>query len=121
MENPLSRYHMRTVLLDISEDADLTEALDIHGWEVIGIAMPATLTPDGSSELTFQVDPGDGTFRVVQDDSGTPITLTNITQGEIFMVQEEKPPIAGVNLKLVLSAVETGSDVTFIVMMKPLL
>lgn len=116
----LNRYIVRTVLLDISEDDVLTEAVSIHGYEVVAIAMPAALNPNGSSEMTFQVDPGDDTYREVVDDSGTALTLTNITQGEIVQVQEEKPPIVGVNLKLAFSAAEIGADRTFLVMLKAL-
>lgn len=118
--NPLSGYHQRPALVDIDVDADLSAAVDILGYEVVAIAMPAALNPNGSSELTFMVDPGDGTYRTLVDDSGTALTLTNITQGEVVQIQEEKPPIVGANLKLKLSADESDGDITFIVMMRPL-
>jgi hypothetical protein len=116
----LESYIQRPALLDISVDADLTEAVLIRGYEVVAIAMPATLNPDGSSEMTFQVDPGDGVFRSLQDDSTAALTLTNITAGDIAQVQEQKPPIVGVYLKLVLSTVETAADRIFLVMLKKL-
>jgi hypothetical protein len=116
----LDHYIFRTALLDISEDNDLTEPVRILGYEVVAIAMPAALNPNGSSEMTFQVDPGDGVYRALADDSNTALTLTNITQGQVAQVQEQKPPIVGVNLKLVLSSAETAADRTFLVLLKQL-
>lgn len=115
----LDRYIWRQALLDFSEDTDLTEAVNILGYEVVAIGMPAALTNDGSTEMTFQVDPGDGTFRSLQDDSTAALTLTNITAGDIAQVQEGKPPICGARLRLALSVAE-GADRIFVVMLKKL-
>lgn len=91
--------------------------IDILGYEVVAIGMPAALSNDGSTEMTFQVDPGDGTFRELQDDSTAPLTLTNITAGDIAQVEEGKPPICGVKLTLTLSVAESA-DREFLVMLK---
>lgn len=116
----LPGYDFKVAVLDISADNDLTEEVDIRGYEVVAIAMPAALNPNGSSEMLFQVDPGDGTFRSVQTDDSTALTLTNITQGDIAQVEERKPPIIGVKLKLSLSAAEVGADRKFGVLLKAL-
>ncbi len=109
-ENPLSKYTMKRCLLDISEDANTTETVEFAGYELLGVATPATLD-DASTNYTFSIDPGDGTFRILQDDAGAPIILTGVTQAEIFQVQESKPPIVGARIRLQLSADEDADRV----------
>ncbi len=116
----LDRYIFRKAVLTLTTSTTVTAEVDILGYEVVAIGMPAAMNPDGSSEMTFQVDPGDGTFRELQDDSTTALTLTNVTAGDIAQVQEQKPPIVGSKLTLTLSAAETALDLDFIVMLKAL-
>lgn len=119
MDDYMNRYAHRRAVLTIATSTTVTAEVDIQGYEVVAIGMPAALTNNGSTEMTFQVDPGDGTFRELQDDSTAALTLTNITAGDIAQVQEEKPPICGAKLKLTLSVAE-GADRIFIVMLRAL-
>lgn len=122
MNDYMDRYAFILAKLDVSESTTETVAASIQGYEVVAVAMPAALNPDGSSEMTFLVDPGDGIFRSVQDDSTAALTLTNVTAGDISQVQEGKPPICGAKIKLVLGAAEAGgNDLKFFLMCKPLI
>ena len=118
-DNYQNRYTWKPVELDITDSTTVTDPINIQGYEVVGIGMPAALSNDGSTEMTFQVDPGDGTYRELQDDATAALTLTNITAGDIAQVPEGVPPICGINLKLVLSVAE-DADRTFVVMLKSL-
>lgn len=113
----LDSYITRRAFLDQGTDANTTEIVDIVGYEVVGVAMPAALD-DALSEMTFEVDPGDSVFREVNDDVGTPLTLTNITQGQIYQVQEQKPPIVGARLRLQLNADEAADRVFFVMLVR---
>jgi len=56
----VDKYHQIPVLIDQSEDADLSEVAEILGYRVVGIRVPASW--DGGV-LGIQVDPdGAGTF-----------------------------------------------------------
>ena len=115
----LELYAHKLCLLDISESTTVTAEVDIPGLEVVAVAMPDALSNDGSTEVTFQVDPGDGTFRELQDDSSAALTLTDITAGDIAQVQEGKPPICGAKIRLVLAVAE-GANRKFFLMCRPL-
>ncbi len=115
MENYLNRNTFRAVELDITDSDTITDAVDINGWAVVAICTPDALT-NLDSEITFSVDPGDGTFRSVVADNGTALTLTNVGVDEYIQVQEGNPPIVGAQLKLTLSAAE-GADRTFFVIL----
>ena len=62
------------LLVDISEDDDLTNALDMRGKTLVGLIMPAALT---STSITFSgCETVDGTFVDLYDTSGTQISVT---------------------------------------------
>lgn len=115
MENYLSRNTFRAVELDITDSDTVTDAVDIQGFAVVAICTPAALT-NLTSEVTFSVDPGDGTFRSVVGDNGSALQLNNVGIDEYIQVPEGNPPIVGAQLKLTLSAAE-GADRTFLVIL----
>jgi len=80
----VNRYHQVPVLIDQSEDADVSEAAEILGYRVVGILVPASW--DGGY-LSIMVDPnGNGTFYdLCRPDSGNPATFDDPGASNIVM------------------------------------
>ncbi len=116
----LSKVAAPRVLLDVTEDDDLTEAFDMQGFEVVGIVTPATLT-NADTEFYLQIDPdGSGTFYDVMDEAGTAFVWTNVGAGELLQMDIDRTqPVVGAQGKLRLSAAE-GADRTFKVLLRAL-
>lgn len=106
----LASYAFKRAVLDVSEDANTTIAIEIAGYRVVSVITPGTL--DGATnDIQFSVDPGDGTFRIVRDDAGTALELTNVGTNEHLLVPEGFPPIVGARLQLQLSEDEDADRV----------
>ena len=114
----MEEYAWKTVLFDISEDDDLSTAANILGYEVIGVIVPTGWT---AASVTFQIDPGDGTYRLV---SG--VTLTTPTANQVTYLNAgalANPALivclTGANIKLVSSGAQ-GADRSVILMLRKL-
>lgn len=108
-----SRYHMAKVLIDVSEHVTISTAAKILGWRVVAVALPATLT---GTALTFQIDPGDGTFRAVEDYDGDALTLT-VEASKVVQIGDDTQPapwIVGANVKVVSGSTEGGDREIFL-------
>ena len=79
----LEKYTFLGALIDISGDNDLSEAVDINGYRVVGVAMPAAWT---TADIAFQVDPGDGTFRKVYDNEATLVKIDAPAASGIYLL-----------------------------------
>lgn len=113
-----SRYHMARVLIDISEDTAISTATGILGWRVVAVALPAVLT---GTALTFQIDPGDGTFRAVEDYDGAALTLT-VEASKVVQIGDDTQPapwIVGARVKVVSGSTE-GDDREIFLLCVPL-
>ena len=113
MENPLSRHHIAKVLIDITDDDQLSTAANIQGWRVVAVALPDALT---GSALTFQIDPGDGTYRTVEDFDGTELSVTIAADKVVQIGDTDAGPIhlVGVNIKVKSGSAEGGDRVVYL-------
>lgn len=108
--NPLSSTLFRRAELVVATDNNTTQAISILGFEIVAIITPATL--DGATnDITFSIDPGDGTFRLIRDASGSAIVLTDVAVDEHLQVPKGNPPIVGSLLRLELSEAEAADRV----------
>ena len=114
----LDSYTYRRAFLDVGTDADTTEVIDLNGYEVVAIGLPATLD-DALNDITFDIDPGDGTFRLLNDSAGAPVSIDNLVAGEMIQVPSSNVPIVGARLRLQLSATE-AADREFLVLLRAL-
>lgn len=116
----LDRYAYRRALVDISEDDDLSLVVDIAGFEVLGIITPAAL--DGAAnDITPEINPGTGTFYTPLTNAGAAITWwENVGTDQWLQVPQSISPIVGAQLRLLLSAAETGADRAFLVVLRAL-
>jgi hypothetical protein len=111
-------YAWKIATIDISEDDDLSDAVNILGYEVIGVIVPTGWT---AASVTFQIDPGNGTFYLV---SG--LTLTTPTAAQVTYLNAgvlANPALVvcltGANIKLVSSGAQ-GADRKVILMLREL-
>jgi len=58
MAEYLDRYQYRIALVDISADDDLSVAVDLVGFELMGIVIPGAIDGDGTLDISIQIDPG---------------------------------------------------------------
>lgn len=114
----LSKVAVPQALVDISEDDDLSEAVDIQGYRVVGVVTPDTLTGNGTLDLILQVDPdGSGTFYEVMDEAGqdfaTAAVWQNVSVDELLQMEiARQTHVVGAQAKLALSAGQ-AADRTF--------
>lgn len=109
----LNRFILKPALVDITEDDDLSEVVDMVGYELIGIITPDALD-DTANDVTPQIDPGNGTFYTPLNANGSAMTWwNNVSADEWLQVDTQKPPIVGARCRLSLSAAETGGDRKF--------
>lgn len=109
----MDRYGLKRALIDISESTTVSLAANILGWRVVAVALPAALT---GTALTFQIDPGDGTYRAVEDKDGAPITLT-VAADKVVMVCDDTHPdtwLIGENVKVVSGSVEAADRIIWL-------
>ena len=102
---PIDRYHQARCVIENGETVSL--AVNILGWRVVAVATPATIT---GTSVTFQVDPGDGTYRVVEDYDGDALTST-IEASKVVQIGDDTQPapwIVGANAKVVSQGAEGG-------------
>lgn len=103
----LEHYTQKKCLIDISVSTTVSLATNILGWRVVAVATPATIT---GTALTFQIDPGDGTFRAVEDYDGDALTLT-VEASKVVQIGDDTQPapwLVGANIKVVSGSTEGG-------------
>lgn len=74
------------LLIDISADDDLTNALDLRGKVLVGILTPASLT---STAMTFQFSNDNTTFTDLYDSSGNQVSITVAASRFIGLLAED--------------------------------
>src|SRR3990167_11238482 len=109
----LDRYVFKRILLDVSADANTSEAIDIQGYELVGIITPAAL--DGATnDITPQIDPGNGTFYTPLTNAGSAITWwENVAADEWLQAPQSISKLVGARLRLAFSEAE-AADRTFL-------
>ncbi|MFQ5850898.1 MAG: hypothetical protein ACE5JU_09955 [Candidatus Binatia bacterium] len=77
----------------IAAAASLSGEIDLEGFKIIGIVMPAAWT---AANLTFQAaDVTGGTFQDVFDDAGTEVTVT-VAAARYIGLDATMPELAGI-------------------------
>ena len=71
----LSRSVIKACLLAVSEDADTTVAVDINGYEIIGVITPDTLDGGTNDIDLIEIDPGNGKFYAPLGEDGAAIDI----------------------------------------------
>jgi len=100
---------VRTCLVDISEDDDLSTEVDLGGYALMGLIIPTI----DSANLTFEVsDATGGTFSTLKDKGGTAVTVTAGTGGFAVSADDLAPLAAYRYVKVATSATQTA-DRTF--------
>ena len=105
----IDRYTIRYATIDVSDDDDLSNAVELLGFQVVAVIMPAAWT---AADIRFQVNPGDGTFRDVYDAQGVQLSLPVAASRHVLLAASEPtanvpggtPIISGQQVKLSASA-----------------
>ncbi len=110
----LSKVTTKKVVLTFATSTTLTAAVDIHGFQIVGLVTPAALTNDGSLEVTPQIDPdGSDTFYSVMDEAGNVLQWANVSVDELLQMDIDRhAPVVGAQVKLLMGTAE-GADRTF--------
>jgi len=77
-----NRTAYESALIDVSADDNLTSAIDLVDWHLIGIVMPAAWT---AADITFEGSHDNSTFNTILNQFGTTYTLTVSTDQYIFL------------------------------------
>jgi hypothetical protein len=100
------------LLIDVSESATVSNALDMRGKTLVGLIMPAALT---STSITFTGSDDNVTFRALTNTSGTALTVTVSASKHICIVPADFASVRW--LKLIMGSSE-GADRTIIAVMR---
>ena len=115
----------KLISLTILNGASVSGAFDLFGYKVAGVHGSGAWT---TADITFQVDPGDGTFVPVTDNSGAFLKISGVSEAaaEVMIPPEIGDRIVGEQGKLVSTnnsseaAVTQGADRTLKVLLTPL-
>lgn len=115
----LSQVVNRRILLDITEDVNTSQIVDINGYEVIAVIVPAVM--DGTTnDIVPEIDPGNGTFYTPLTNAGAAITWwENVAANEYLQVPTLPAPLVGSRIRLQLGEDE-DADRAFILVLKAL-
>ena len=107
------RIENTDLLVDISSDDDLTNALDMRGKTLVGLIMPSVLT---STAINFSAsETASGTFTDIYDTSGNKLSVTVAASRYILI---DPSDFTGVRfLKIVMGSSE-GADRTITAVMR---
>lgn len=107
----MNRYYQ--VPVTISNGQTVSNAADILGHRVVAVAMPSAWT---AANIRFQIDPGDGTFRLVVDKAGNALEMGAAVDQFILLSAHAiiadqpggAPDLVGANVKVVSTATQLG-------------
>ncbi len=117
----LDRTVIVKALLDISEDADTTQPVEIQGYEIIGVIMPAALDGATNDIDSIEIDPGNGTFYAPLGEDGSAIDIQMddiavdqyLTLAPITVMRQK---LVGARARLQLSEAEAADRVFYLVL-----
>lgn len=117
----LSRSVIKACLLDISEDADTTVAVDINGYEIIGVITPDTLDGGTNDIDLIEIDPGNGKFYAPlgEDGAAIDIQMDNIAIDEYLTLPAltvMRQKLVGARARLELSEDEDADRTFYLVL-----
>lgn len=95
-------------LIDISEDDDLSNAIDIEGKVLVGLVIPSNF--DGTT-VKFQVSHDNVTYQALYDDGGTEISITVAASRGVGITAAKAEALAPWRyIKLVTGTAQTTTD-----------
>jgi hypothetical protein len=100
------------LLIDVSEDNDLSNALDLRGKVLVALVMPATIT---STVITFSGSTDGTTYNTITNTSGVALSCTVSASRHVCIVPIDFASIRF--LKLVMGSAELA-DRTIIAVMR---
>ncbi len=119
----LDRTVTKKCLLDISEDTQITQPTDIHGYEIIGVITPPVLIdPSATNDIdSIEIDPGNGTFyaSLGGDGSAIDIQMDNFDVNEYLTlapITAMRQKLVGARARLHLSEAVGADRVFFLVL-----
>lgn len=117
----LSRTVIKACLLDISVDADTTVAVDINGYEIIGVITPDTLDGGTNDIDLIEIDPGNGKFYAPlgEDGAAIDIQMDNIAIDEYLTLPAltvMRQKLVGARARLELSEDEDADRTFYLVL-----
>lgn len=99
----ISNFTWKNCLIDISEDDDLSEAINVQGYMLLGIEFPAEWT---AASVTFQgTFESGGTLKDIYDEDNNEVTWTGAGASKILLAGGTAPLIGGFHTIKVRSGV----------------
>ncbi len=119
----LDRTVIKKCLLDISEDTQISQPVEIQGYEIIGVITPGTLDGTANDIDSIRIDPGNGTFYAPlgEDGAAIDIQMDNIAADEYLTlapITVMRQKLVGARARLHLSEAEDADRVFFLVLVE---
>jgi len=107
-------------LLDVSVNNQVTEAVNIGTYGLIGLIVPPLVTCNGKMMLTFEVSPngGVGTFRALYDENGNRFDIDVGLAGGRAISTDDLAPLAGYKYVKIIIDCAQAADATFVFVLK---
>lgn len=84
------------VLIDVSEDADLSSRLELGGYKLGAMHIPDTFTSTTVQFRTDDSDPDGPTLTTVYDDNNAVVEIT-VAAGRTYVFDNYAPVLSGLN------------------------
>lgn len=109
----MDRYYQVRATIDVTTSTTVSGGVDILGYRVVGFATPAAWD---AANVRFQVDPGDGTYRLVVDKTGNAFEVAATVSQCILLSAHAAvtnqpggtPHVVGANIKVVATAAQSA-------------
>ena len=102
-----------TALIDVSESATVSSAIQLDGVVPIGIITPAAMT---GTAIKFQFSHDDLTFTALYDTSGSEVSITSAASRWIALDKEDF--LSAKSIKLVSGSSEAADRSIIVVLMR---
>ncbi len=107
--------------LDISADTQITQPVDINGYEIIGVITPGALDGGTNDIDSIRIDPGNGTFYAPlgEDGAAIDIQMDNIAVDEYLTlapITVMRQKLVGARARLHLSEAEDADRIFYLVL-----
>ena len=117
----LSRAIIAKCELDISADTQITQPVDINGYEIIGVITPGALDGGTNDIDSIRIDPGNGTFYAPlgEDGAAIDIQMDNIAVDEYLTlapITVMRQKLVGARARLHLSEAEDDDRIFYLVL-----
>lgn len=101
------QYADLEVLIDVSEDNDLSNAADMLGYELLGAILPVGFE---TADLTFFGSVDNVNFFQVNDEDDGVVTWAGVEASHLVLKKHDTPKIAGFRYIKVATSVGQAAD-----------